>query len=340
MFKDLKYLFAYSTPIIVLWGFFIGGHWTFSGAYWAFVLIPIFELFVRASDKNLPEESYISRSKNRIFDILLYLNVPIVWGLYVYFLFLLDSGSLSGLEIRGMITSMGVILGTLGINVAHELGHREKKFERILALSLLLPNYYMHFHIEHNRGHHKHVATKRDPASSRKNESIYTFWFRSIIGSYIHAWKLENQRLGGFKIMHNYMVYYTIIQLLLTACVLFCFGWFILLCAINAALVGVILLESVNYIEHYGLTRKKISESRYEPVGASHSWNSDHEIGRIVLYELVRHSDHHVKTNRKYQSLRSLENAPQLPAGYPGSIILSLLPPLWFKIMNKRIPTT
>ena len=236
---------------------------------------------------------------------------------------------------------MGVLCGLLGINAAHELGHRVKPFEQFLAKALLLTSLYMHFIIEHNRGHHKNVSTDNDPASSRYGETIYKFWFRSIIFSFISAWKIEAKELRKKGIplfsMKNEMIQFLLIQLAMLLLIYFIFGYMVVFYFTGAALFGIFLLETVNYIEHYGLRRKKTGENVYERVMPIHSWNSNHPLGRIMLFELSRHSDHHYMASRKYQVLRNFDTSPQLPTGYPGMMLLALLPPLWFKVMHKKI---
>jgi alkane 1-monooxygenase len=258
------------------------------------------------------------------------------------FLFSINEFAYSTIEYIGLVFSLGVVLGGLGINVAHELGHRATKFEQFLAKALLLPSAYMHFFIEHNYGHHKNVSTLEDPASARFNESVYMFWLRSVIFSYISAWKIEKKRLERkkqkFFSLNNGMVRFTLITILFYGIVFIFFGWFAFLLFTASSVFGFLLLETVNYIEHYGLARRKLNENRYEKVSPIHSWNSNHIIGRIMLFELSRHSDHHYKPAKKYQLLDHHENSPQMPTGYPGMMLLSLIPPLWFAIMNKRIP--
>ena len=341
MWKDLKYLIAYVAPLAAFLGIYFQGPWSFGSIYVGFVLIPFFELFMPGTPKNHSSNEESNRLNNRLFDWLLYLNLPILYGLLWYYFSTIANTPLATYELVGMTLSVGLIIGTIGINVAHELGHRINKNEQRLAKSMLLSALYMHFFIEHNRGHHKHVATPNDPASARAGEMIYSFWFRSVIGSYFNAWKLELSRLtraGKSKwSWQNEMVRFTIAQAIYLAAVGLLFGWNIIPFAIAAAVVGFLLLESVNYIEHYGLVRKKLESGRFEPVSPKHSWNSNHELGRIFLYELTRHSDHHYKATRKYQILRSMDQSPQLPCGYPAAILVSLVPPIWFNLMNQRV---
>jgi alkane 1-monooxygenase len=245
-------------------------------------------------------------------------------------------------ELVGLVLSLGIVLGTNGINVAHELGHRQKTNERQLGKLLLLPSFYMHFYIEHNFGHHAQAATSEDPATAAYNQTLYSFWFTSVFRQYFSAWKLQSKLLEsearGFFSIKNDMLWYTLFQTVYLATILYFFGVLGLIFAVCSGIVGFLMLETVNYIEHYGLLRKKLASGRYERVREVHSWNSNHVIGRIVLYELTRHSDHHYKSSKKYQVLDYYDISPQMPFGYPTSMVLSFLPPLWFKVMNSRIP--
>ncbi len=340
MLRDAKYLLAYIIPLSIFPALYYAGWMTFLPIVIGFVGIPLLDSLVKGTATNFNETEEAVKLKNRFFDVLLYLNVPILYAMLACFFYMLTQGIYEIYELIGLTVSVGLILGTTGINVAHELGHRTTAFEKFLAKALLLPSLYLHFVIEHNRGHHKNVATDLDPASSRLNESVYAFWWRSVTGGYVSAWKLENERLRkiGAPVLSlkNEMIRFQIIQIAYLAAVGLIFSWAIVPFAIYAAIGGFLMLESVNYIEHYGLRRRQKASGRYENVQPIHSWNSDHEIGRIMLYELTRHSDHHFKATRKYQVLRRFEESPQLPHGYPASILLSLVPPLWFKIMNER----
>ncbi|MDX1940800.1 MAG: fatty acid desaturase, partial [Saprospiraceae bacterium] len=185
--KDLKYLIAYIAPLAGYLGVYYGGMGSFGSIYVGFVIIPILEQFLPKSDKNIPQDQEAKRSLARFFDMLLYLNIPILYGLIAFFFYRLSQGGLSTFEIIGMICNVGLVVGTSGINVGHELGHRSNKIEQTLGKILLLPALYMHFFIEHNRGHHKNVGTPLDPASARLGENVYAFWLRSVTGSYLNA---------------------------------------------------------------------------------------------------------------------------------------------------------
>ncbi|HMQ06450.1 MAG TPA: alkane 1-monooxygenase [Saprospiraceae bacterium] len=339
--KDLKYLLAYIIPVSGFVAVMGRGWLSFITVIIAFVIIPILEGILKTDYKNDPlmEEE---RKKNLIFfDVLLFLNIPIVFGLLYFTLLTITQGTWHSFEITGKILSVGIIGGSAGINVAHELGHKSNSIYQKAAWLLLCPVLYMHFYIEHNRGHHLRVATPEDPATARKGEWIYVFWFRSIVGSYIHAWKLEEKRLKSKNLpvftFYNEMIIFTIFQFIYLAIIYFWLGWLGILYAVAIALLAILLLETINYIEHYGIVRKKTPYGKYEKVELHHSWNSDHVLGRIMLYELTRHSDHHYKASKKYQNLKSYKESPQLPLGYPGSMLLSFIPPLWFYYIDSRI---
>lgn len=305
----------------------------------AFVMIPILELVIKPSEDNLTNEEEEMARHDKTYDWLLYLIVPLQYTALYFFLSGITDAALATSDRIGRILSMGLICGIMGINVGHELGHRVNKTEQTLARMLLLTSLYMHFFIEHNRGHHKHVGTPEDASSANRNEPLYFFWARSISGVYMKAWKiaLEEQRKKGRGFLQNEMLHYQLIEFIFCLGIGFYFSWAALGYFLIAALIGILLLETVNYIEHYGLKRKEIGNGKYERAMPEHSWNSNHTIGRIMLFELSRHSDHHYLASRKYQLLRHHDHSPQLPTGYPGSMILAMLPPIWFAVMNKRI---
>lgn len=339
--KDLKYLLAYLVPGVIFLSLYLRGSWVFLAIAVLFGLVPLLEQILRGTEQNFPPEVEEKFKNRRLFDLLLYLNLPIQYGLLGYFLFIIKTTSLTPWEMAGMILSMGMACGTLGINVAHELGHRAKKSEQRMAQALLLTSLYMHFFIEHNRGHHKYVATPLDPATARKGETLYAFWVRSIRDGYLSAWKLEKQRLQKIgkpvRSFANQMIGFQVIQLVFILLIGMVFGLTAMFAFLGAAMIGMIELETVNYLEHYGLVRKEVSAGVYERVLPRHSWNTNRTLGRILLYELTRHSDHHYLASRKYQVLRHFEESPQLPQGYPGMMILALFPPVWFWVMHRQL---
>lgn len=338
--KDLKYLFAYTIPVATLVSITSEGFFTYTTLIYAFVIIPVLETIFKDVDskEEYTKSEVQNKLSNTFFDILLYLNIPFVFCLLILGLFNLNQLQLNLFETVGMVLSLGILLATNAINVGHELGHRKSFIERCLSKLLYLPCLYMHFYIEHNFGHHNNVATPKDPATAKFNQTVYSFWFTSVIGQYISAWRLQlqllkikNLRFFSFK---NDMLYYTIFELAYLFVIYSFFGLYGLFLAVIIGVLSFLFLETINYIEHYGLLREKLPSGRYERVQSHHSWNSNHFIGRIVLYELTRHSDHHFKASKKYQILENKRESPQLPYGYPTSILLALVPWLWFSLVN------
>lgn len=340
-FRFLKYLLVYSLPVLVYFSFYNRGVITFAPLLYVFVIIPLVELLFKPDKANLTaaEEEMVSKDKG--YDLMVYLIVPVLFFMAYHFCITVTDSDLETYEVIGRITGMGMLLGTLGINVGHELGHRKEPYERFMAKLLLMSSFYMHFYIEHNRGHHKNVSTPEDPASSRLGEVIWFFWIRSILFSYMSAWQLEFERMKkadkSVFSSSNQMIQFTIIQIGFAVLIATIFSPLVLVYYLIAATMGILLLETVNYIEHYGLQRKKLDHDRYERVLPHHSWNSNHPVGRMMLFELSRHSDHHYIASRKYQVLKDFDDAPPMPTGYPGMMVLALIPPLWFAIMHPHM---
>lgn len=337
--------FKYLSPFIIYAGsilaFTQNGWIVWLPLIYAWVIIPVLELFIKPDAHNMNAAEEEVARKDRVYDFIIYMVVPLQYIALYMFLNSMSNGQWAWYEIIGKIWVMGLLCGTFGINVGHELGHRANKVEQLLAKMLLLTSLYMHFYIEHNKGHHKRVATPEDPSSARYNEWIYTFYFRTIILSYLSAWKIAARELRkkGMPVfsLHNEMIQFHLIQLAFVTLIFFSFGWLTTLYFFAAAVIGILLLETVNYIEHYGLQRKTLDNGKYERAMPEHSWNSDHVVGRLMLFELSRHSDHHYLASRKYQVLRHHDNSPQMPTGYPGMMILALMPPAWFYVMNRKI---
>jgi alkane 1-monooxygenase len=340
--RDLKYLFAYTVPISTLISFNSFGVGTYTAVFYAFVILPILDVVLGEDNTNLSEEKVGVKKINKVFDWMLYINLPIVYSLMAYGFVKVSSNDYSLFEMVGMCLSAGILLATNGINVAHELCHRKKYIERAVGKALFLPCLYMHFYIEHNFGHHVNVGTPEDGATAKYKQNVYSFWITSVTKQYFDAWKKQMQLLKNkkksFVSIKNDMLWYHLLQPAYLLLILVVFSKEVVLFALISGVISFLFLECINYIEHYGLKRFKTSTGRYERVQAHHSWNSNHNIGRIVLYELTRHSDHHFKASKKYQILDCHDEAPQLPYGYPASILLSLVPPLWFYIVNPLVP--
>lgn len=338
--KFIFYLFAFIGPVLLYLGICLGGWLTWALPLYAFTLIPVVELFIKPKHSQLNDGEAERLLASPLFDLLVYAMVPVQWFLLI--LYLQRIGSIESMSERiGLTLSMGTHCGAYAINVAHELGHRSKRIERVLARILLLSSLYMHFIIEHNRGHHRHVGTPNDPASARYGESLYAFWARSVVMSWVSAWNIEKARLSKMGVrwfsVNNQMIQALILQGSLISAIWLIGGRSMMTYFLLVAGIGILLLEAVNYIEHYGLRRATNDSGKPVKVQHVHSWNSDHVLGRITLFELSRHSDHHYRSSKKYQVLDGIADCPQLPTGYPGSILLALVPPLWFNIVNPLI---
>lgn len=335
----IKYMSPFVLFLLAFQAFSNTGWLSYIPLIFTFVCIPLAELFLNPSVKNISaaEEEMLKADKG--YDYLLYETVLLQYYALLVFLFSLTEPNLDTITRIGRIISMGLLCGIFGINVGHELGHRSNKIEQFMAKMLLLSSQYLHFFIEHNKGHHKQVATPLDPASARRGESLYAFYPRTLIGSYVSAWSIAGRdcKKKGVSVFgwRNEMIQFTAIQVAMLVTIGYFFGIVVLLSYLASAMIGIFLLESVNYIEHYGLQRKETTPGSYERTQPWHSWNSNHVLGRIMLFELSRHSDHHYIASRKYQLLRHMDGAPQMPTGYPGMLILAHIPPLFFRVMDQ-----
>lgn len=240
-------------------------------------------------------------------------------------------GSLSPIEQVALVISTG-FSGATAINVAHELMHRPGKVEQRLAEVLMASTSYTHFCIEHVQGHHKYVGTPRDAATARAGESLYAFLPRTLVGGLRSAWAIEVARGGS-----NRMIAYAVAQVVILAAISATLGPVGLAAFLGQSLVAILMLETINYLEHYGLSRAETAPGRYERVRPEHSWNSSHRVSNGVLLNLARHSDHHAYAARPFRELRHYDAVPQLPAGYSAMLILATIPPLWFRVMDARL---
>ncbi len=317
------------------WGFF----W-YLGPILILGLIPILDLIAGLDRSNPPDDIIKTLEADKYYRWITYLFLPLQYAALVWASWLWAGSSLSLSDKIGLALTVGTVAG-VGINTAHELGHKKEKVERWLSKIALAQSFYGHFYIEHNRGHHVRVATPDDPASSRVGESVYAFLPRTVTGSLKNAWRLEQPRFKRRDESHwsirNDVLNAWLMSVVLWTVLLVVFGIGILPYLLIQAAVGITLLEIVNYLEHYGMLRRKEHTGRWERVRPSHSWNSNNIATNVLLYHLQRHSDHHANPTRRYQALRDVEEAPVLPTGYAGMILLALFPPVWFKVMDPRV---
>ena len=346
----LGFLSAFLIPLLVVTGFYLGDWWNYSVFAFVFLLIPIADALVGLDTRNQPEHLKSEVAEDFGYRLITFVWVPLQFG----FLFwaiqqLATNPKMNFVEYSGLLVGTGMVTGGIGITVAHELGHKNNKLEQLLSQALLVTVCYTHFYIEHNRGHHVQVATPEDPATARKGENFFAFFIRSVVMGWIHAWHLEKERLirkeQSVFGLRNRMIHYIILPILfcLSLCLFAAYvnptvSWSsVILFFIGQSIIGFGLLELVNYVEHYGITRKKLPNGSYERVNPLHSWNTAYLISNLFLFQLQRHSDHHTYASKRYQVLDHSDESPQLPYGYPTMILMALIPPIWFSVMDKKL---
>jgi alkane 1-monooxygenase len=317
----------------------LGAFWFF-GPVLVFVVFPLLDMVVGMDAENPPDSIVKWLEQDRYYRWCTYAFIPIQYAGLVFACWLWADGGLSTLDSIGLALTMGMVSG-IAINTAHELGHKRADLEKWLSKVALAQSGYGHFFIEHNRGHHVRVATPEDPASSRLGESFWAFLPRTVSGSMSSAWGLERARLERLGhspwSIHNDILQAWAMTVVLFAALTVAFGPVVLPYLVLQAVLGFSLLEVVNYLEHYGLRRQKREDGRYERCLPEHSWNSNNVASNVLLYHLQRHSDHHANPTRRYQALRHVDEAPQLPTGYAGMIVLAWFPPLWRRVMDRRL---
>jgi alkane 1-monooxygenase len=326
---------AYAFVSVSGWGGFY-----FFGPLLVFGVFPILDIVVGMDSSNPPDSILKWLEQDRYYRWCTYIFIPVQYAGLVLACWLWSNGDLSTLESIGLALTMAVV-GGIAINTAHELGHKRENSERWLSRVALAQTGYGHFFIEHNRGHHVRVATPEDPASSRLGESFWAFLPRTVSGSLTSAWEIEAKRLDRLGKSHwslsNDLISAWLMTIGLFAVLTIAFGPVVLPYLLIQAVLGFSLLEVVNYLEHYGLLRQKKEDGRYQRCLPEHSWNSNNVASNVLLYHLQRHSDHHANPTRRYQALRHVDEAPQLPTGYAGMIVLAWFPPIWRRVMDPRL---
>lgn len=346
--KKIGFFSAFILPFLLLVGFYIGGVALFSIHIFVFVVVPLMDFLIKTDKTNIPKEAISNEAKVFFYRLVTYTWVYVQVGILIWAFYVVSSTTLTFLEWMAFASGTALVTGGVGITVAHELGHKKARIQQFYAKVLLMTVSYMHFIIEHNRGHHVRVATPEDPATSRFGETFYTFWFRSVIEGYLSAWKLEGQRLAKnkkeFWSLDNQMVQFFIYPLLFVLTFTLLFSWIesrviweVPVFFLVQSVLGFSLLEAVNYLEHYGMERRLLNSGRYERVTHLHSWNASHIVSNFLLFQLQRHSDHHAMAHKPYQVLDHFDESPQLPAGYSAMILVAFVPPLWFALMNPRL---
>ncbi len=345
--SDKRWLWLFSPAIPAAFtASLIAYAWTDQWLYLLFapifihLIIPLLDLTFSEDFSNPPESAVAQLDQDFFYRVLVWAYVPFQITGTVYGAWLATTQPLEWYAYIALVFSVGSING-IGIATAHELGHKQEVLDRWLAKIALAPSMYGHFFVEHNRGHHKRVATPKDPASARMGEGFWVFLPRTVFYSLLSAWGLERERLQrhgkGVWSVHNENLQAWALSILFYALLTIWLGWPVLIFLVVQGIYAASMLEVVNYVEHYGLLRQKDENGQYVRCAPEHSWNSNHIVGNIVLYHLQRHSDHHAHPTRRYQALRHFEEAPQLPGGYASMITVAYCPPLWFALMDHRV---
>jgi alkane 1-monooxygenase len=340
--RDLGFLFPYALIGGVFTLVHVTGQFRGIGLAIAFILIPTLDYLIGLNTRNFSPEDEKRADGHWYYEAILLGWVPVQLGLITLGVSKIYANPEIPLWVAALLgIPLGLGNGGIGITIAHELGHRNNALDKWAARILLVSVGYGHFIIEHNRGHHVRVATPGDPATSRFGEGFWRFFVRTVPTQYFSAWHLENERCrrayGSAATPRNHMLWYTLAPVALVAGFGLWLGAAVAVYLVTQAFFAFWLLEAVNYVEHYGLLRKKTDGGAYEKVQPHHSWNSAHAISNYLLFSLQRHSDHHAYAGRRYEILRHTEGAPQLPGGYPTMILLALFPPLWRRVMDEKV---
>jgi alkane 1-monooxygenase len=329
--SDLRFLAAWLLPGAMVFNILFNASHVPVGAFLTWLLVALVDAFWPGAQRS-PAPG--GDSQVLLWVVRLYVPLQAV----ILSAGLLVSARSDWTVVWGLAFGVGFITGAQGITFAHELGHSRRRVDRALGWMLMTSVNYSHFMVEHYRGHHPLAATWNDPASARRGESLWRFLPRTLGGSFASAWRLEAQRLRqhGRGWATSPLAWCWGINLAFMALLALSGQWKMLAFWLGQAAFAVWLLETVNYMEHYGLQRATDAQGRREPFAVAHAWNADHVLSNSLLANLQRHSDHHMKAWKPYPELEALPG-PQLPTGYAGCLFLAAIPPLWFLLMHGRM---
>lgn len=304
------------------------------------VVIPTLDALVGDDENNPSDDEIKVLVDDPYYDRIVKMFIPLQMAANAFAGYVVTRKEVSLVDQVLLGISMGAING-VAVNTAHELSHRPQKKDHYWSHATLMPLVYNHFRVEHPYGHHKRVATPEDPASSQMGESFYKFWPRTIFGGIKSAIEIEQRRLKrkglGFFVKENELFHGWGMSATYHTLMLKTYGKQVIPYTITQAFYGISLFEIINYIEHYGLKRALKADGKYERTLPEHSWNNNNIVTNLFLYQLQRHSDHHAFPSRPFQALRNFKEAPVLPSGYATMLIPALIPPLWYKMMDKRV---
>jgi alkane 1-monooxygenase len=346
--KAYGFLLAYLTPLLLPFSWLMASEsawpaaWAYFPLFFLFVLLPLADHLIGRDHANPSEHEVPALEARWYYRALTLACLPIHLLLMCFALQYLSLDETSIAAQFGYTLSLGVIGGVMAINVAHELIHKVPRHEQFVGGVLLSLVCYGGFKIEHVRGHHVHVSTPLDASSATRGQSVYRFVLQSMRSNIRSAFALEAKRLRQLGLSpwsyRNELWLWHGLSVLWATLAYVGFGLTGLLAFLGQALVAALSLEIINYIEHYGLARQQLPDGRFERTTHLHSWNSNFRLTNWMLFQLQRHSDHHANARRRFQALRHFEDSPQLPSGYAAMFVLALIPPLWFRVMDKRVP--
>lgn len=334
--KALVYARSLTLPFLVILGNYLGGWWNLITPAACFIVHPILNFLKDEHEAKLNEGMPDEHMPYRILELLF---VPVILGLSIWGLY--QANLVDGPAFWGLALSIGLINGILGFTLAHEFIHRRSGFERSIGYVLLLNNFYMHYGLEHIWGHHVYASTKEDPHTAKKGQSFYAYLLWAIAKTFINACKIERKKLQkkGFAFLsaRNAILFFILLQLSLLAAIVFVFGWPSLGFYLFQSLIAITLLHVVNYLQHYGLQRKESLKGNIERMDEHHAWHSGNRINQLSLFQLENHAHHHMHPTHPFEDLKHTTGSPKYPTGYSGMIVLAFIPPLWFKVVHKRL---
>lgn len=339
--KPWNYLLLLIVPSLVIIGCWLSKWWNFLVPVTCFIIYPLINLCFKSHDRVHADENHSYPSWT--YRLLATVFVLVLTGLTVGTIFAAADYKVFSVSFIGLCLSVGIVNGVLGFTLAHELIHRRSRSEKLMGYTLLLQNNYLHYGIEHVWGHHVYACTPQDPVSARFNESLYSFVPRAISGTYLSAMRIaarKSLRRSSVKVLTKYQVpLFAILQCTVMFLIFLLLGLNSVIFFFTQSLIAIVLLHVADYLQHYGLTRNKTPGGAYEKLSAKHAWNTGTHNPVINLFQLENHADHHLHPDRSFEHLQEHEESPQHPAGYSFMVLIALIPPLWFRIMNERITT-
>jgi alkane 1-monooxygenase len=335
--KPVNYLILLLLPALIIAGYYLGGWFNFLVPLCSFFAYPVANFFLSSSEKHAHQQIHSSSAYKKI----ALLFVPVLFAITVWCVYKSATIKIDTVSYFGLAISLGVVNSIIGFTLAHEFIHSYNRTEKFAGYFLLLQNNYMHYGIEHIHGHHVYACTRNDPHTARIGESVYAFIPRAILYTYRNAINIERKRLRrkNYRVpfFYNRIFWFGVLQISLMLLIFFFLSASALIFFVTQNIVAITLLHIINYLQHYGLMREKNDAGKYEKLSEHHAWNTGKRNTSLNLFQLENHADHHLHPHKSFEKLNHTNESPEHPAGYSFMVLLSLVPPLWFKVMNKKI---